>query len=77
MLCGEKGTYGNLIMVDHGNGYLTYYGHCSAIGVSVGQWVTQGEEIGQMGQTGRATGPHCHFEIRWQNQPLDPKGFLP
>lgn len=74
---GPKGTYGNLIKIDHANGYLTYYGHCASISVSVGQWVEQGEQIGLMGQTGRATGPHCHFEIRWQNEPMDPLGFLP
>ena len=73
---GPCGTYGQLVKVDHGNGFVTYYAHCSALLVSVGDWVAQGETIAQMGSTGRSTGPHCHFEIRWLGAPLDPLACL-
>jgi murein DD-endopeptidase MepM/ murein hydrolase activator NlpD len=56
--------YGNRIMVDHGNGYVTLYAHLSLIQVQVGQTVRRGDVIGQMGSTGRSTGTHLHFEIR-------------
>lgn len=56
--------YGNRIMIDHGNGYVTLYGHLSLIQVTVGQHVARGNVLGQMGSTGRSTGTHCHFEIR-------------
>ena len=73
---GPCGTYGQLVKVDHGNGFVTYYAHCSALLVSVGDWVAQGETIAEMGSTGRSTGPHCHFEIRWLGTPLDPLACL-
>lgn len=74
---GEKGSYGNLVIVDHGNGFATYYGHCSQLLVQVGEQVTQGQQIALMGSTGRSTGPHCHFEVRWQEEPIDPLQCLP
>ena len=74
---GEKGTYGNLVQIDHGNGYVTCYAHCSEISVTPGQWVDQGQTIALAGSTGRSTGPHCHFEIRWQGEPFDPQSCLP
>ena len=74
---GAKGTYGYLVKVDHGNGFVTYYAHCSQLLVSEGDWVEQGHTIALMGSTGRSTGPHCHFEIRWQDEPLDPELCLP
>lgn len=64
--------YGNFIKIKHDNGYETYYGHLSSIGVSVGQKVAQGEVIGKLGSTGRSTGPHLHFEIRKNGVPCDP-----
>jgi murein DD-endopeptidase MepM/ murein hydrolase activator NlpD len=70
---GAKGSYGNLVMVDHQNGYVTYYAHCSQLLVQVGDTVTQGQTIALVGSTGRSTGPHCHYEIRWQEEPLDPE----
>jgi murein DD-endopeptidase MepM/ murein hydrolase activator NlpD len=56
--------YGNRVMIDHHNGYVTLYGHMSAFSVQVGQTVRRGDVVGLMGSTGRSTGPHCHFEIR-------------
>ena len=74
---GPKGTYGNLLQVDHGNGYVTYYAHCSQLLAQVGQSVAQGETIALVGSTGRSTGPHCHFELLWQGTLLDPEKCLP
>lgn len=61
---GWYSTYGYLIIISHGNGVQTYYGHCSSILTKVGAKVEQGELIGKVGETGNATGPHLHFEIR-------------
>ncbi|MDY3014921.1 MAG: peptidoglycan DD-metalloendopeptidase family protein [Evtepia sp.] len=74
---GPKGSYGNLVKVDHGNGFLTYYSHCSQLLVTEGETVSQGQTIALVGSTGRSTGPHCHFELRWQQEPLDPQLCLP
>jgi murein DD-endopeptidase MepM/ murein hydrolase activator NlpD len=70
--------YGNLIVVNHGNGYETYYAHLSSIAVVPGQIVYQGNYIGASGNTGRSSGPHLHFEIRYFNALLSPlSGYLP
>ena len=74
---GEKGSYGNLIQIDHGNGYVTYYAHCSQLWAAEGDWVSQGQTIALAGSTGRSTGPHCHFEVLWQGERLDPINCLP
>ena len=71
-----KGSYGNLIIVDHGNGIQTYYAHCSAIYVGVGQSVDTGTTIGAVGSTGNSTGPHLHFEIRVNGTPVNPEPYL-
>ncbi len=71
--CGEKGGYGNCIMIDHGNGYYTLYGHLSGYAVSYEQTVTKGQTIGYVGSSGWATGPHLHFEIRSGSTALDPE----
>ena len=71
------GGYGNCIMIDHGNGYKTLYGHLSYIGVSEGQAVHQGDTIGQVGSTGNSTGPHLHFEVYLNGSRVDPEGYLP
>ncbi len=68
--------YGNFIMIDHGNGYRTLYGHLSRIKVVVGQTVRRGDVIGMMGSTGRSTGTHLHFEIRRGHSLLNPLSFL-
>ena len=69
--------YGNCVMINHGNGYTTLYGHMSRIAVTNGQTVTQGQVIGYVGSTGNSTGPHLHFEIRASAtaQPIDPEAF--
>jgi murein DD-endopeptidase MepM/ murein hydrolase activator NlpD len=73
---GWLGGYGNLTVIDHGGGLATAYGHQSQIAVSSGQQVTQGQVIGNVGSTGHSTGPHLHFEVRVNGQPVDPLGYL-
>ena len=74
-LADVKGGYGNCVMINHGNGYYTLYGHLSSFTVSAGQTVSQGQTIGYVGSTGVSTGPHLHFEIRQgADTPLDPEG---
>jgi murein DD-endopeptidase MepM/ murein hydrolase activator NlpD len=69
--------YGNYIIVDHGNGFQTLYAHLSAILVEAGQSVARGERIGSIGSTGRSTGPHLHFEVRYKGAQRNPLGYLP
>ena len=69
------GGYGNCIMIEHGNGYKTLYGHLSVISVKNGQTVNQGEAIGQVGSTGNSTGPHLHFEVYLNGGRIDPEQF--
>lgn len=68
--------YGCHVVIDHGNGYSTLYGHMSTISVGAGQAVNQGQQLGNMGSTGRSTGPHLHFEIRSGGTLLNPQDFL-
>lgn len=74
---GYYSTYGYLVIVTHGNGYQTYYAHCSSILVSVGTKVYKGQTIAKVGATGNATGYHCHFEIRLNGTPVNPLNYLP
>lgn len=73
---GFNGGYGNLIIIDHKNGYKTYYAHNSKNLVSVGQRVSKGTKIATVGMTGNTTGPHLHFEVRKNGTPIDPLKFL-
>lgn len=73
---GVQSGYGNVVIVDHRNGYTTYYGHLSTISVKQGQRLEQGAKIGIMGNTGRSTGTHLHFEIRKNGSPLNPMKYL-
>ncbi|WP_261378419.1 peptidoglycan DD-metalloendopeptidase family protein [Paenibacillus agilis] len=73
---GVKNGYGNVIMVDHGNGYVTMYAHLDSIGVEAGDIVEQGQSIGVMGNTGNSTGTHLHFEILKDGEPQNPLKYL-
>lgn len=73
---GANGGYGNCVMIDHGEGIVTLYGHMSSIGVSYGQIVSKGDYIGAVGSTGVSTGPHCHFEIRINGGQTDPAPYF-
>lgn len=70
------GGYGNYILLDHGGGMTTGYGHLSRIFVAAGQAVQKGQAIGAVGSTGVSTGPHLHFEVRINGKPVDPAGYL-
>ncbi len=76
IFAGWYGGYGNAIIIDHGGSTSTLYGHCSQIFVSEGQDVQRGQAIGAVGMTGRATGPHLHFEVRVNGVPVDPTSRL-
>ncbi len=76
VLAGRYSNYGKAIVIDHGFGITTRYGHLSKINVKEGQVVNKGELIGFQGSTGRSTGPHLHYEVRYKNSPLNPRKFL-
>ena len=69
--------YGRLVEIDHGNGITTRYGHMSKIAVEPGQLITRGQVVGFLGSTGRSTGPHLHYEVRLDNEPVNPLDYLP
>lgn len=73
---GWWGTYGNAVVLDHGDGTETRYAHLSAVSVRVGQPVRQGDELGRVGSTGASTGPHLHFEVRFDGRAVDPLPYL-
>lgn len=77
VFAGWGGGYGNLVRVRHGNGYETYYAHFSAFEVGCGQAVYQGQVLGYCGSTGWSTGPHLHYEIRFNGVPQNPQLFEP
>ncbi len=76
IFAGVHPTYGNLVEVDHGNGITTRYAHTSRMMVSVGAVVKRGQKIAEVGSTGRSTGPHLHFEVRYQGVAQNPNRFL-
>lgn len=73
---GRRAGYGNLLVIDHGNGLTTRYAHLSRIEVKVGELVTPGQRVATVGSTGRSTGPHLHFEVKQQGRFVDPQRFL-
>jgi murein DD-endopeptidase MepM/ murein hydrolase activator NlpD len=73
---GPRGGYGNAVIIDHRNGLATLYAHQSRVNVTLGQKVTAGQVVGFVGQTGMATGPHLHFEVRELGAPVDPLLYL-
>lgn len=76
LIAGPHGGYGNLVVIDHGNGVTTYYGHNSRVLVDVGDEVQPGDRIALRGSTGQSTGPHCHFEVRINDEQTDPQAWL-
>ena len=73
---GTMGGYGKLVIINHGNGIKTYYGHCSKLNVKVGETVEAGDVIAAVGSTGNSTGPHLHLEIRQNGQYVNPSKYL-
>lgn len=74
---GWDDTYGNLVVVDHGNGFTSLYGHNEALLVREGDLVSRGEPVARLGNTGRSSAPHLHFEVRLEDEPLDPAFLIP
>lgn len=73
---GYKGSYGNMVVISHGNNIQTYYGHCSKLYVSAGQTVSQGQTIAAVGSTGNSTGPHLHLEVRVNGVAYNPQNYV-
>ena len=69
------GSFGNYIEIDHGNGYITAYGHLSNRSVKAGDKVFRGQKVGEVGNTGRSTAPHLHYEVQYKNKAVDPSPF--
>ncbi|MDP9957836.1 murein DD-endopeptidase MepM/ murein hydrolase activator NlpD [Epilithonimonas hungarica] len=76
IFAGVKGGYGNCVIIEHGNGLATLYGHLSEILVEANDRVKVGQTIAKSGNTGRSTGPHLHYEVHKNNQPINPRLFL-
>lgn len=76
IFAGPHGGYGNVVVIDHGYGITTRYGHMSRIDVKVGDRVHRGKQIGAVGSTGRSTGPHCHYEVRLHDRPVNPLNYI-
>jgi murein DD-endopeptidase MepM/ murein hydrolase activator NlpD len=74
---GWNGGYGNHVIIDHGNGFTSLYAHLNSIFVKPGENISRGQQIGTVGNTGNSTGPHLHFEIRYQGVPRNPYNWLP
>ena len=76
-IAGYSGSYGNYILLDHGEGLKTLYAHCSVLLVETGQEVETGTVVAQVGSSGNVTGAHCHLEVQLNGEPVDPKTYLP
>ena len=72
----SEAYYGKIVEIDHGKNITTRYAHLSSIAVKKGQHVGLGEVIGRMGNSGRSTGPHLHYEVRFKNKPMNPRNFI-
>ncbi|MGL4875885.1 MAG: M23 family metallopeptidase [Clostridium sp.] len=72
----EAEGYGNIVILDHGNGYESRYAHMSKFNVNIGDKVKAGDKVGSVGSTGKSTGPHLHFEIRVNDKPIDPEKYI-
>jgi murein DD-endopeptidase MepM/ murein hydrolase activator NlpD len=77
IFAGWQNGYGQIVIVDHGGGLTTRYGHLSHVDVVDGQKIARGETLGRVGSTGRSTGPHLHYEVRINDEPVNPKQYLP
>lgn len=77
VFAGWQNGYGQIVIIDHGNGVTTRYGHLSDIDVELGQLIIRGEQLGRVGSTGRSTGPHLHYEVRINDEPVNPLQYLP
>ena len=73
---GKRSGYGNLVEINHGNGYSTRYGHSSKLLVKVGDTVKKGQVVAKMGSSGRSTGPHVHFEVLLNGRAINPKKYI-
>ena len=73
---GAKGPYGKVVEIDHGHGIVTRFGHLHKALVARGQMVTVHQAVGELGSTGRSTGPHLHYEVLVNGTPQDPEKFL-
>ena len=71
---GVRGGYGNVVVIDQGNGTTALYAHCDRLEVAAGDRVQRGQSIATVGETGRSTGPHLHYEVRRHGRPADPMG---
>jgi murein DD-endopeptidase MepM/ murein hydrolase activator NlpD len=76
IFAGWQGGYGNTVIIDHGQGMTTLYGHCNELYVRDGQSVQRGEAIAAVGSTGMSTGPHLHFEVRIGGEPQNPLAYI-
>jgi murein DD-endopeptidase MepM/ murein hydrolase activator NlpD len=77
IFAGRQAAYGNLVVIDHGNGITTRYGHLSRFEVNVGDRLAKGELLAYVGSTGRSTGPHLHYEVRVDERAVNPRNYLP